>query len=229
MSKHTEVARRSPLPVTYVDAKAALTKCARVDECKTWADKALALKSYAKQMKDESLEDMAQRIRDRAVRRGGELLKAMEKKQGERTDKLRAVSGPKSRKAAAKNAGLSPRQAKQMIRVASVPEPQFEQMVEASKPATVTALADAGTQKREKPKQWEHSDTWIAWVTAVEHLATLPACGLEILAARAIQRANFIRESAAAIENLNAWHAAITAAEEAGYEIDDDGNIRRHH
>jgi hypothetical protein len=38
---------------------------------------------------------------------------------------------------AAKEAGLSPRQAKQMLRVARVPKPQFEGMVESDKPATV--------------------------------------------------------------------------------------------
>jgi hypothetical protein len=60
------------LPTNYVSAKQALAACSKVDECKSWADKAMALKSYAKQMKDSQLEEMAQRIRDRAVRRGGE-------------------------------------------------------------------------------------------------------------------------------------------------------------
>jgi hypothetical protein len=30
------------LPVTYKEAKAALSECARIDECKTWANKAAA-------------------------------------------------------------------------------------------------------------------------------------------------------------------------------------------
>jgi hypothetical protein len=43
------------LPATYVEAKSKIAVCARIDECKSWADKAVALKSYAKQMKDRSL------------------------------------------------------------------------------------------------------------------------------------------------------------------------------
>jgi hypothetical protein len=60
-------------PVNYTAAKAALAECERIDECKSWSDKALALKSCAKQVQDGSLERLAQHIRDRAVRRGGEL------------------------------------------------------------------------------------------------------------------------------------------------------------
>jgi hypothetical protein len=62
------------------------------------------------------LEHMAQRIRNRAVERGGVLLAAMEKQKGGRP-KTRAGDRPSLRKAAAKAAGLSPHQAKEMLRV----------------------------------------------------------------------------------------------------------------
>ena len=42
-----------------------------------WADKAAALASYAKQSEDTTLEKAALRIRARAIRRAGELLKAI--------------------------------------------------------------------------------------------------------------------------------------------------------
>lgn len=77
-------------------------------------------------MKDTSLENMAQRIRDRAVRRGGELLAQMKAKPGGDPKKLKGRHFPISQKQAATEAGLTPDQAKQMLRVASVPEPQFE-------------------------------------------------------------------------------------------------------
>ena len=55
----------------------------------------LALKSYAKQMKDTALEDTAQRIRDRAIRRGGELLASMKASKGGRpSQKIRACGAP---------------------------------------------------------------------------------------------------------------------------------------
>ena len=65
------------LPATYDAAKLAISRCARVDECKDWADKMAALGSYAKQSHDESLRKMAERIQARAIERCGELLKEL--------------------------------------------------------------------------------------------------------------------------------------------------------
>jgi hypothetical protein len=48
------------------------------DECKTWADKAAALASYAKQSEDKGLENSSKRIKARAISRCGELLKQIE-------------------------------------------------------------------------------------------------------------------------------------------------------
>lgn len=67
------------LPQSYEFAKAALSKLVRIDECRKWANKADAMASYAKQADDKSLYNMAVRIRARAIRRCGELLKQMEK------------------------------------------------------------------------------------------------------------------------------------------------------
>lgn len=67
--------RDARLPQTYEAARVALAECERVDECKDWADKAQALASYARQADDETLEKLALRIRARATRRAGELLK----------------------------------------------------------------------------------------------------------------------------------------------------------
>ncbi len=63
------------LPATYEAAHKAIAKSSRIDECKSWSDKAAALASYARQAKDQSLCVMAERIRARATRRCGELLK----------------------------------------------------------------------------------------------------------------------------------------------------------
>jgi hypothetical protein len=65
---------KAPLPATYVEARKALAKCARVDECVKWADKAMASASYGRQMGDAAFQANAQKILDRAIRRGGELL-----------------------------------------------------------------------------------------------------------------------------------------------------------
>lgn len=61
--------------VLYNAAKAALAKCANLDEVCGWADKAAALAAYGRQVNDETLEADAQRIRARAYQRMGQLLK----------------------------------------------------------------------------------------------------------------------------------------------------------
>lgn len=76
--------RGAKLPAVYEQAKQALAECTRIDECKSWADKAQALASYAKQAKDDSLRKCADRIQARAIRRAGELLKQIEPSKGGR-------------------------------------------------------------------------------------------------------------------------------------------------
>ena len=139
------------LPSRYNAAKAALRDCTSVDECKEWTDKASALASYAKQAKDDQLEKMAKRIRARATRRAGELLKQMDDGRGgdRRSDDFKnaaTVTFETTREKMASDAGLSSRQATTAKRLANIPESDFEQMVE--RDATNTQMAEAGTQKR---------------------------------------------------------------------------------
>lgn len=139
------------LPMVYESAKLALAECSRIDECKDWADKAEALASYARQADDDALQNMAVRIRARAIRRCGELLKEIERpEQGGRPSKISEINGatdhPVSRRQAASDAGLSKHQQKTAIRVANVPTNHFESVVESDSPPTVTELAKIGTK-----------------------------------------------------------------------------------
>jgi hypothetical protein len=138
------------VPQTYANAKAALATCASIDECQDWADKAAALASYAKQAEDEELMKMAIRIRDRAVRRAGELLKQIEPQPGKRTDKEPSGDDP-TRSQIASDAGMSRDQMHTALRVANVPADEFERQVEGDKPPTVTALAKQGTRPAPRP------------------------------------------------------------------------------
>jgi hypothetical protein len=74
---------KASLPTNYQEAKTALAECVRVDECKSWADKAAALASYAKQADDERLLSYAKRIKVRAIDRMGELIEAVAPKGGQ--------------------------------------------------------------------------------------------------------------------------------------------------
>jgi len=137
------------LPQTYQAAQAALAQCSQVDECKDWADKAAALASYARQSEDQELERMAQRIRARAIRRAGELLKQIEPATGYNLPNVeKAGERPFGKYDAAREAGMSPHQAKQATRIANVPERDFQEQIEADKPPTLSQLASQGTKPR---------------------------------------------------------------------------------
>lgn len=133
------------LPATYEAAKTALAECANLDECQSWADKAEALASYAKQSQDDTLRKMADRIQARAISRAGELLKQIAPATKHNAKKTEGGQPPVvSRTQAATDAGLSEHQRKQAIRVASVPRDEFESLVESDNPPTVSALAEMG-------------------------------------------------------------------------------------
>ena len=138
------------LPATYEQAKAALSNCARIDECKDWADKAAALASYAKQADDDEMMKMAVRVRDRAIRRAGELLKQVEPQPGKRTD-VEPSGGAPTRLKAARDAGMSRDQMHTALRVANVPEADFERRVESRNPPTVSKLAEQGKKAAPRP------------------------------------------------------------------------------
>lgn len=139
---------RARLPATYEQAKIALASCERIDECKDWADKAEALASYAKMADDDSLRQLADRIQARAVRRMGELLKTFNNERA-RTD---LDDGAVTQRSAAENAGISERQRVTAVRVANIPQDQFDSAIERDRPATVTTLAEMGKQSKPVPE-----------------------------------------------------------------------------
>ncbi len=136
---------KAELPQRYEAAKAALERCVLVDECKEWADQSAAIASYARQSKDDALERLAVRIRARAIRRCGELLKAIEPSKGGQPTR---GGDPLSRGAAADRAGLSRDQRRTALRVASVSEADFEAAVESDRPASIPQLAALGITRK---------------------------------------------------------------------------------
>jgi hypothetical protein len=139
---------RAPLPVVYEQARTALARCYEIDECKQWADKASAIASYARQVNDDSLLDLSKRIKGRAVRQMGLLLRAIEPAANQHDANARAGSGLSTRTKAADDAGLSERQRKNALRVASIPEDEFERQIDGDSPPTIEQLAKIGTQKQ---------------------------------------------------------------------------------
>lgn len=142
------IAANAKLPQTYANAKSALYSCVSIDECQSWADKAAALASYAKQSQDEELMKMATRIRDRAIRRAGELLKQIKPAPNQH---VAGAGAHTSRTDAARDAGMSKHQQVQAVRVANVPAETFDKLVESPTPPTVTKLAAMGTKPAPRP------------------------------------------------------------------------------
>lgn len=139
----------APLPKVYEGARTALAECNRIDECQSWADKAAALASYARQANDDSLLTLAQRIQGRAVRRAGELLKQVKPARGANQNiQDGAVPKVMTRELAALEAGMSERQRKTALRVAAVPADEFEAAIESPNPPTITEIAEAGRKKQ---------------------------------------------------------------------------------
>jgi hypothetical protein len=138
----------APLPVKYEAARRAIAECDQIDECKTWSDRAAALSAYAVQARDDSLRVMAVRIQARAYRRMGELLKQIPR--GDEATRYGHVGtdSPVTRASTAKEAGLSERQRNTALRIASVPEADFNRDVETPTPPTISQLAAQGTVQR---------------------------------------------------------------------------------
>jgi hypothetical protein len=143
------------LPATYEAACTAIAECARVDECKDWADKAAALASYYRQANDETMLNECRRIQGRAVRRAGELLKEFD---GRPQNNPSGLSGTQNggapilgRHEAGTAAGMSRDQQVTAVRVANVPAEEFEAAIESATPPTVSALAEMGRKPRPAP------------------------------------------------------------------------------
>jgi hypothetical protein len=144
------------LPAAYEAARQALEACERIDECQDWADKHAALASYARQAKDETLERYCTRIKARAIRREGELLKRVpdaSKRGFNQHSEAQEGDLPRlTRTNLAEAAGISEHQRKQALRVANVPGDEFECAIERERPATVSELAKLGTSPRARDR-----------------------------------------------------------------------------
>jgi hypothetical protein len=162
---------RAKLPDRYLAAKAALQKCERIDECKDWADKAAAMASYAKQVNDDSLLRMSRKIKARAIRRVGQLLKGVGSDKAGRPRKNGTGAGTISRTKVASDAGLSKRQKDTALRVANIPEKEFEDLVESTKATTVDELANLGKKPRKivTPRDLGLPDDYLQGATPEEY------------------------------------------------------------
>lgn len=143
-AKIADAVETARLPESYARAKRSLAECERIDECSDWADRMAALASYARQADDVELENYARRIRARAVRRCGELLLTFYARGGNRSKNgIPPIFAP-SRAEAAAEARISPHKGVTAVRIARIPQEDFESLVELPRPPGTTLLAQIG-------------------------------------------------------------------------------------
>ena len=152
--------------VRYEQARTALAECRRIDDAKDIADKAVALQSYARQVRDPDMERWVAEIRLRARRRVGELSAALGTAQGVRGEPLPSA-GKKSDALAA--AGLSTSEAHRCEQIAKVPVARFETYIATQTAAGKTVTADevvAKTAREQKRRDREERRTNVIDVAA---------------------------------------------------------------
>jgi hypothetical protein len=153
---HASEANR--LPMSYKNAKAALAKCTTVDECRNWQDKAAAIASYALMAKDNELLTSARRVQLLAARRCGLLLKQFDARPQNASKRNNAKGTLLSQAEAAQRAGLSKRRKDTYLRIANVPDKEFESLAEGNRPPTITTVANLGIQRRTSSDGGHHEN-----------------------------------------------------------------------
>lgn len=143
----------SGFPVSYEEAKLAITRCESPIECRSMADKAAAMAIFARLRDDTELHNRAVRLQAWAERQWGKLDRELYPDRREQN--LKQNQGP-SRNVARDNSvgkrppapdGTSERRRIISRRLASVPEDQFTEHVEGPEP-NIRQLAELGTIKR---------------------------------------------------------------------------------
>lgn len=124
--KHAELAAVAP---NYEAMRNAIAVCEKIDEIADLADQAVAAQAYFRQSKDVENEMGASRIRVRAERKLGEILKRMAET-GERATAGEPVSQQMSRGATSAptlaDMGIPRDRASRAMQLADVPEQEFE-------------------------------------------------------------------------------------------------------
>jgi len=134
--------------VFYATAKAAIEKARSVDEVKSIRDKAEAVRAYAHQAKDKSLETAAAEIRLRAERQGGALIGQMKIDGTLREGRREKLPGGRVVLA---DLGVSTQRASEWQELAAVPEQDFESFVEKQKAANKPVYAEQVRRMVTKP------------------------------------------------------------------------------
>jgi len=129
----------------YEAAKQAIIQAESYDEVKDIRDRAVAMRAYAQQAKDTTLLHNATKIKLRAERRAGEMLRDMEKAKGTAGQGRPSLGGatmlpPKDTPPTLAEIGITKRQSSDWQRLASIPDNEFDDAIEYSENTTTAKI-----------------------------------------------------------------------------------------
>lgn len=140
---HSALAAVAP---SYERIRVAMAECSRIDEVANLADQAVAAQAYFRQSQDTENEIEASRIRVRAERRLGEILKAMaangERASRQDTLKQAPMSPGATSAPTLADLGIPRDRASRAMKLADVPEPEFESALAAPRIAQPRRMLD---------------------------------------------------------------------------------------
>jgi hypothetical protein len=156
----------------YNEAKAALAKAVKADEVKDIRNKSIALKLYAKQAADKTLEADAHEIRMRAERRLGEMMEAGKKDRASHGGDKRSKDSEKLLKPTLKEAGIDGNLANKARKAAAMPVKEFELRIVAEKekiksPPVVNIVSDGKTSKPKPPMTFDITEMCVESVREI--------------------------------------------------------------
>jgi hypothetical protein len=131
---------RAKLPMLYEHAKRVLAELDSIDECRRWQARAEAIASYYRQLKDDSMVILAQRIKLRAARRLGELLGIADRTIEISADLPLGGHAPLGGTVLGKQHGMNHHEIGAARKIGNMPVDEFELEVEKAQPRSVASF-----------------------------------------------------------------------------------------
>ena len=185
--------RRISLPIQYDQALAALVACTRLDEARTWDNKADALAAWAKIYGSDRASELAKQLKLHAYRRMGELAEDLAPKAPNRP-------GPR---ALLVDAGLTLSEASAARCLARMPRRRFERALQ--EPASPVTVAQGQSNRRPAWKRFGRASSMLKTLLEeqppAQLCASIRACGDKALV-EGRARSRFLADALAELANL---------------------------
>lgn len=191
----------------YERMKSAIVECKMVDEVKEIRDQAMALRVYAQQARDRTLEGDVIEIRLRAERRLGEMMKGQEKAKGGGANQhgpfvVEGIRNPTPEPLTLSEAGIDKNLAKRARKLANMTPEKFDETIARAKHYLSTTIEE----RQEIPTIDRLDDLIFSLTTAdlkgkpMEHLLELRKACLKLVSR--IDQTNQSEDNVTCLQNI---------------------------